>query len=250
MPSGREARRPPGHGLAAGALPAIAPPAPRRLTRGVPVGLAARVSADDRPDTSSAIVALLAPMLRIAVSGVLEESGIAVLDEPRDGVELWRALRRLHPDLLVVGDQIGHEALRRLRDASAATRIMLLARCPGDLYGRLVVGAGASCVDEGASRHELVAALDATLRGEHVFVSAEGSARRLAAAMSRLTRREREVVGLLGEEHSYDEIALALTIEPETAKTHVKRIYRKLGVHSRAQLRELVFEDGRETRTG
>ncbi len=195
-----------------------------------------------RAEGISTIVGLMTPMLRIAVAGILAESGLRVLEEPRDAVELWRALRRLQPELLVVGEEIGHEALRRLREARTETRIVLLARCPSDLYGRLVVGAGASCVDEGASRHELLAALEATVRGEHVFVSAEHSARRIAAAMSQLTRREREVAGLLGEEHSYDEIALALTIEPETAKTHVKRIYRKLGVHSRAQLRELVFD--------
>lgn len=164
-----------------------------------------------------------------------------MLEEPGDGVQLWRALRRSSPDVLVLGDQIEHAALHRLREASAQTRIVLLARRPNDLYGRLVVEAGASCVDEGASRTQLVGALRAALRGDHVYVSAERDARRVAAVTARLTRREREVLALLAEEHSYDEIAFALAIEPETAKTHIKRIYRKLGVHSRGRLRALVL---------
>lgn len=199
--------------------------------------------AAERGERGSVIVALMTPMLRIAVAGVIAESGLGVVGESGDAVGVWRALRRLRPDAMVVGEEVGHDVLRRLRDASPGTRIMLLVRRPSDLYGRLVVGAGASCVDEAASRRQLVAALEATMRGDHVFVSAERGARRIAEATSRLTRREREVLGMLGDEHSYDEIALALTIGPETAKTHVKRIYRKLGVHSRRQLRDLLFDE-------
>ena len=50
-----------------------------------------------------------------------------------------------------------------------------------------------------------------------------------------LTRREVEVLRLLGEGHTNAEIAKRLFISPKTVEHHVARIYRKLDVHSRSQ---------------
>ena len=51
-----------------------------------------------------------------------------------------------------------------------------------------------------------------------------------------LTRREREVLSLLSRGQKNAEIARALQISPQTARTHAKRVYRKLGVNSRGEL--------------
>lgn len=59
---------------------------------------------------------------------------------------------------------------------------------------------------------------------------------------SRLTEREREVVHLLLRGNSAKAIARALTISPETARNHLKRIYPKLGVASQAELFALFFK--------
>lgn len=55
-------------------------------------------------------------------------------------------------------------------------------------------------------------------------------------AVDPLSRREIAVVSLIGHGHSNKEIARQLGIAPETVKTHVKRIFSKLGVEKRAQV--------------
>ncbi len=53
-----------------------------------------------------------------------------------------------------------------------------------------------------------------------------------------MTRRERQVLELPGKGQRNADIADQLQISTETAKTHVKHVYSKLGVHSRAELLE------------
>ena len=59
-----------------------------------------------------------------------------------------------------------------------------------------------------------------------------------------LTDREREVMGLVAEGLSNDEIAAKLTMSPLTAKTHVSRAMTKLGARDRAQLVVIAYETG------
>ena len=62
--------------------------------------------------------------------------------------------------------------------------------------------------------------------------------------LSVLTDREREVMGLVAEGLSNDEIATNLTMSPLTAKTHVSRAMTKLGARDRAQLVVMAYETG------
>jgi DNA-binding NarL/FixJ family response regulator len=64
------------------------------------------------------------------------------------------------------------------------------------------------------------------------------------AVLDRITDREREVLGLVGEGLNNAEIAGRLFITPLTAKTHVSRIMAKLQVRDRAQLVVLAYETG------
>jgi DNA-binding NarL/FixJ family response regulator len=64
------------------------------------------------------------------------------------------------------------------------------------------------------------------------------------APLEVLTDREREVVALVGEGLSNQEIAERLYMSPATAKTHVSRAMTKLGVRDRAQLVVLGYETG------
>lgn len=59
-------------------------------------------------------------------------------------------------------------------------------------------------------------------------------------AASRLTKREREVANLLRRDRSVTQVATELYVSENTVKTHIKHLYRKLGVTSRAELRELL----------
>jgi DNA-binding NarL/FixJ family response regulator len=64
------------------------------------------------------------------------------------------------------------------------------------------------------------------------------------ARLAALTEREREVVGLVGEGLSNDEIAGRLVLSPATARTHVSRAMVKLGARDRAQLVVFAYQSG------
>ena len=65
-----------------------------------------------------------------------------------------------------------------------------------------------------------------------------------ADALELLTPREREVLALVGRGHSNAEIAEQLVVSPLTAKTHVARLFSKLGARDRAQLVVTAYESG------
>lgn len=102
----------------------------------------------------------------------------------------------------------------------------------------------------------LVEDIRVTARGESVVPSAmlgpllrrliqrRREAEEAGERLSALTSREREVLGLLVEGHHHHEIAAALVISPETARTHVQRILKKLDVHSRAEAIGLAVRSG------
>ncbi len=69
--------------------------------------------------------------------------------------------------------------------------------------------------------------------------------RRSHVDLSSLTDRETEVFELAAEGLRKEEIAERLYISPATARTHLQRVYRKLGIHSQAELMTLAVHGGR-----
>jgi DNA-binding NarL/FixJ family response regulator len=95
------------------------------------------------------------------------------------------------------------------------------------------VAAGDALLSPGVTRR---------LIAEFASRSRPGPARQVE--MDRLTDREREIVALVGEGLSNDEIAARLYLSPATAKTHVSRAMTKLHARDRAQLVVLAYESG------
>jgi DNA-binding NarL/FixJ family response regulator len=99
-------------------------------------------------------------------------------------------------------------------------------------------------------------AVEALARGESVvppamlgtllrrLIERQREAAQAAERLVALTPREREVLALLVEGRDPAGIAAVLYISPETAKTHVQRVLRKLGVHSRAEAIALAATTG------
>ena len=114
---------------------------------------------------------------------------------------------------------------------------------PADLVAAVrVVAAGEALLAPRLTRR-LIEAFVAGAPGGVPVVGGVG-ATEAGAALERLTPREREVLTLVGRGCSNAEIAEQLVLSPLTAKTHVARLFAKLGARDRAQLVVTAYESG------
>jgi DNA-binding NarL/FixJ family response regulator len=138
----------------------------------------------------------------------------------------------------------------------AATRVIILTTFDLDEYVFEAIRIGASgFLVKDTEPVELLHAVRSVAHGD-ALLSPNVTRRLIAEFASRsrrtrplellapLTEREREVVGLVGEGLSNDEIAARLVMSPATAKTHVSRAMVKLQARDRAQLVVMAYETG------
>ena len=202
-------------------------------------------------------------LVRAGFKALLDaEDGIEVVGEASDGDEAVRLAAATQPDVILMDIRMpgtdGLEATRRIAgdDALAGTRVVILTTFDLDEYvfEALRLGASGFLVKD-TEPAELVQAVRAVARGDALL--SPGVTRRLVeefatrakdpaptGELDRLTEREREVVALVGEGLSNDEIAERLIVSPATAKTHVSRAMVKLNARDRAQLVVLAYESG------
>jgi DNA-binding NarL/FixJ family response regulator len=188
-------------------------------------------------------------VLRQAVRLMLEtEQDLRVVGEAGDGREAIAAIARTRPDVVLIDLKMpgisGLQAIREIRAGSprAAVIVFTMYESPSYVYEAMRAGAS-GYVLKSASKEELVRAIRAVHSGAG-FLQAEITRpllRRLAldaradADRLDLSLRELQILESLAEGRSNKEIAVALSISEETVKTHLKRLYEKLGASDRAQ---------------
>ena len=202
-------------------------------------------------------------LVRAGFRALLDASdGITVVGEAGDGGEAVRLAVELRPDVVLMDVRMpsvdGLEATRRIAadDRLAEVRVVILTTFELDEYVFEALRAGASgFLLKDTEPVELLRAVQVVADGEALLSPSvtrrlvEEYATRsrtapLAAELSRLTDREREVVVLAAEGLTNDQIATRLVVSPATSKTHVSRAMVKLGVRDRAQLVVLAYESG------
>lgn len=185
------------------------------------------------------------PLYRDGVVTALRSfEGVEICAEAADGVEALETIERLGPDVAVVDVGMpgltGIELLAALTALSSKTRVVFIsASVEGELVQTLLAAGACGYLSKQASRDEIFGAVRSAARGE-VSLSNEAStelAMRLRLAgrpPAPLTAREVEILGLIAGGASVRDISGRLYLGTTTVKTHLSRIYEKLGVNERA----------------
>ena len=198
------------------------------------------------------------------------EEGVEVVAEAADGESAVTQAREHRPQVVLMDIRMPKvDGLQATAQITAdpdlcETRVVVLTTFELDEYvfGALRAGASGFLLKD-VEPADLVAAVRVVAAGEallaprltrrliEAFVAGPGGAggagppaSATAEALQRLTPREREVLALVGRGRSNTEIAERLVLSPLTAKTHVARLFSKLGARDRAQLVVTAYESG------
>ncbi|MEW2272994.1 response regulator [Streptomyces sp. SID685] len=167
---------------------------------------------------------------------------IEVVGEAGSGEEALALARKTAPDVVLMDLQLGAgidgvETTRRLRATSPAPHVLVLTTYDTDADVTRAVAAGATGYLLKAERAEdLFTAIHAAARGRPALSPpvADRVMSRLRDPRPTLTPRERDILAQLAQGLPNHAIARALFISEATVKTHLRRIYDKLGVDTRA----------------
>jgi NarL family two-component system response regulator LiaR len=192
------------------------------------------------------------PLARRFVKTALQGAGMTVVAEASNGQEAAELAIYYKPDCvlmdLVMPGVDGFEATRRILERAPEIRIVMLTAADEDATGLMGLRTGAcGFINKEIATDALPRTLRATLAGEAAI------SRRLTMALieryrrtredglgmrpvrSTLTAREWEVLDLLCAGCSTEAIADELVLSPETVRSHVKNLLRKMGVKSRRE---------------
>ena len=154
-----------------------------------------------------------------------------------------RLLTLMAPDVVILDvrlpDGNGLEACRKVRADNPEIGIVILTMYAGDdqLFEALEAGASAF-VPKNAPSEDVVAAARHAASSPRSFTANdlnEAMKRRLSPSGPQLSPREREVLGLLADGLGVAQISRQLYISESTTKTHISKLYEKLGAGNRAQ---------------
>ena len=189
---------------------------------------------------------------------------LRVVGEATDGQQAVDLARSERADVVLMDIRMpgvdGLEATRRISadEDLAGVKVIILTTFESDEYVYQALRAGASgFLVKDTEPAELIQAIRVVARGDallspsvtrRLITDIASRPERLPAgghkSLAGLTDREREVLALVAEGLSNDEIAARLFLSPLTSKTHVSRIMTKLNARDRAQLVVIAYESG------
>jgi len=193
------------------------------------------------------------PVVRAGLAGMLAaEDGLEVVGEAGNGEEAIAAAGQLRPDVVLMDLRMprvdGAEATARIVAADPNIKVLILTTYDTDSDIIRAVEAGATgYLLKDTPRTELAAAVRAAARGETVLappVATRLVNRLRTPTREQLTPREAEVLAAVARGLSNAEVGRELFIGEATVKTHLLRIFAKLGVDDRTAAVTLAYQRG------
>jgi DNA-binding NarL/FixJ family response regulator len=190
---------------------------------------------------------------------------IEIIGESGDGVDALEKIERLKPDLVVLDISLpgmtGIEIVRNLRKYNSSTKIIILSRHDNEEYIQQVLKMGIQAyVLKDDAGDDLIRAIEAVKKEERylspritskLLSNFENQGKRTnnnsspeSELFSVLTNRERQILKLLGEGKSNEEISRQLWIALRTVKVHRQNIMKKLNIHNVAELVKYAIKAG------
>jgi len=175
------------------------------------------------------------PALLGAVVSYLDASGFDVIGTAQDGARACSVIQELQPDVALVDFRMprvsGTVLVAQLREESPQVRLLVYTADAEENDVTAILSAGASgIILKEAPLIDLIRALNSALAGGTYIDPGLATAATSPPGRSRaLTAREVDVLALLAEGLSYEQIGLRLTISGETVRTHVRKATDRLG---------------------
>ena len=194
-------------------------------------------------------------VLRQALKALLERRGLEVVADEADGQAAVDAVQRTAPDVAVLDVAMpvlnGVDAAREIARIAPKCPVILLSGIEDARFVKQALKVGVKgFVQKSQGCDDLVLAIQ-EVRGGRLYVSPGASQAIVDACatpeeteVSRLTRRERQVLQLVGEGKSTKQIAEVLHISVKTAEFHRGRLMKKLNVHDTANLVRYAIREG------
>jgi DNA-binding NarL/FixJ family response regulator len=198
-------------------------------------------------------------MLRQALRNVLErEHDVEVVAEANNGADALRLARELKPDVVVMDISMpgvdGINATRRLLAATPTARVLALSTHAERHFIMQMLSAGArGYVTKTAGISEMLRAVRALAAGQTYLCqeaanamaeAVRGNGKAGGPSGETLGRRERDVLALLAEGKTSQQIGEKLHIATGTVDVHRRNIMRKLGLHTVAELTQYAIREG------
>ena len=195
--------------------------------------------------------------IRSGIRSVLaEEADLEIVAEAENGTQALETLKEWKVDIVLMdismGDMSGIEATRAILEQHPEIKIIALTMHEDEEYFFNMLEAGASgYVPKRAAEQELITAIRVACRDEvYIYPSLTKLLVRdhlrgpSQPPASPLTERESQVLAVLAEGLSNQEIAERLSISPKTVGRHRENIMRKLGLHNRTELVKYAIRKG------
>ncbi len=200
-------------------------------------------------------------IVRDGISALLALTGdIEVVGEATNGYEALNVVRELHPDIVLMDIAMpvmgGLEATRRISKEFPKTKVLVLTQHDDKEYVFPVIESGASgFISKAGASTELVMGIRSVYQGESYLTPSvakllvenyqQTTGKRLDEdPYNKLTERERDVLKLLAEGYSAQEIANLLVITPKTVEGHKTNLMAKLDIHNRIELVKYALRKG------